>query len=454
MTYADSKNSRELNNSAKLKNFIFSYSRTEQIKKNYQNNLAHYVFTEHNTSLEGGGIVYYPLPKAEGVLDSKFVENIGSLTDGKEIVAGLQFLRMFVGAKNSNGVVEDLYEDAAKYWESHGIHPFGRISWHNNIDYDNLDSDIEIVKDKITLSDIIGHYFVAFETEKYIDYNDDLSVITKGILKSTVDISNMANVTTKLERTHYFSGWYEYDVKKVENDDGTTTTTAKIKTDENGNYIDTGNIARVNETMNEDWLHSYNLQFPGSYNVVPSDKETRRLFYNVAYANAMTIENEDVSKVSEYLTKLKTMYTFPTSGNVLGTGFLSAYNESGQLKTANCLGMPPGANEGNKGTQDAVDFVLYWGSKFYTDLGKSTAAELYNTIYATVAGDRAYYKNAYLNADGTLKDPNKLPEFVIDAFNNNFKKASVQFRFALAEYIDSSGNGLQKIKNDYIRKYL
>ena len=447
LTYSDSKNSGKLKNAAKLENFIFSYSRTPQIKKNYQNNLAHYMFAEYNTSLEGGGKVWYPLPKAEGVLDSKFVENIGSLTDGKEIVSGLQFLRMFVGAYSSNGIVEELYNDAAKFWTP------GMISWHNNIETDNLDSDIEIVKDKITLSDIVGHYFVSFETEKYIDFNDDLSVITKGIFKSSVDISNMANVTTKLSRTHYFSGWYEYDVKKVENDDGTTTTTAKIKTDENGNYIDTGNIARVNEAMNEDWLHSYNLQFPGSYNVVPSDKEARRLFYNIAYATAITVGN-DKTKVSEYLAKMKSMYTFPTSGNVLGTGFLSAYNETGQKKTANCLGMPPGANDGNKGTQDAVDFVLYWGSKFYTDIGKSSAATLYNTLYADVAGDRAYYKNAYLNEDGTLKDPNKLPKFVTDAFNNNFKKASVQFRFAMAEYIDSSGNGLQKIKNDYIRKYL
>lgn len=407
----------------KLNNFLFNYNDTPLVKKN----LSKYTFVEEDGDK-------FPLPEFDRLMESGAVENIGvTFISPKKITDGLKFLKSYIDGSGLG------------------------ISAHNKIDKDNPDTDNDYDGDnQITLSDIIGSYFITFETEEFLDYNDDISVI----IPSKIKLSNMSSVTSKFGKQHYFEGFYEYwftydsegnktsaNIQTVESDKKNALGEPIYDVDRNNDVIE-----RVEISAKENWFTCYGILFPGAYNATTEDEENARMAKNIQKANAFSMgkglssETDEAGRRTQYLSSSAhefDIYLPPTPNEKLagmpGTGFLSAYNvifneESKtyrtEEKTANCLGKPA-VSDGV--VQDATDFALLWGYRFSSLTG--TPRTEYTEIYNTVKGNATA---------GTAT-----PQWVKDLFRGSQNVADQEYTKAI-----TNRGYYSRLKAKYIRSQL
>lgn len=404
---------------------------------NLKKHLSSYVFTEIDTDSGDGKLSNkFLLPSVNSNMKYEYIQNYGSFVKEDDIVGGLNFIKEFVNGKGNAAV------------ENHSS-----ITDENDYDNDN----------KITLHDIVAKAYASFSYEKFRDENDDWSVNYKGFI-------NMPTVAKKNSKQVHFIGFYKYII----DNDGKTAHLAI----NNGEYVDTGNIARVHEALKEDWLQLYQISFPGAYNGKASDTEIQKLVFNIAAANfeatrkmGLEIPGHEYSEFSknkylfmDVLYKYPETYTKeitnPETGEVetvvaqkpRGTGLLSAWDEYDKEKSMDCLG------KCYSGVGDSIDFALDWGQRILGEegLNLTKGATKYKEI-ADTKDKNISFKDVFsvFNAmDLTAITEDKIPQWIADIYNGDSHKAAVKLRYAKTDGSLGLASIVKELKSSYLRKVL
>lgn len=156
--------------------------------------------------------------------------------------------------------------------------PLDTLRWNEDFISDTVNKDTD--KETKTLNDVVSALFSTFSTDNvWQDRNDAFDRVVNAEMYN-IKGSYVKNFTGNPDwsKHNYFEGFFKYNIRGVEDDDGYRTGTLEMK---GGLPVDNGPYSRAIEATKEDWYIAYKISFPGAYNSKPNKTEIDRILKNM-----------------------------------------------------------------------------------------------------------------------------------------------------------------------------